>query len=139
MEESKNNNEDIFNELLPCYENSITFDNPEPLFKCHFMKKFLFYKITFHIRNYTESVWKKGWILKSEINKEKSITTTSHILSNDIEKDDILSFYLIIPGELNFFEKGKEYKGALGFYDEKNKQSISNNSDFVFDFKIKII
>lgn len=139
MEESKNKNEDFLNELLPCYENSITFDNPEPLFKCHFMKHFLFYKITFHIRNYTETVWKKGWILKSEINKEKSITTTSHILSNDIEKDDILSFSLIIPGELNFFEKGKEYKGALGFYDEKNKQSISNNSDFVFDFKIKII
>ena len=89
MEESKNKNEDFLNELLPCYENSITFDNPEPLFKCHFMKHFLFYKITFHIRNYTETVWKKGWILKSEINKEKSITTTSHILSNDIEKDDI--------------------------------------------------
>ena len=139
MEESKNNNEDIFNELLLCYENSITFDNPEPLFKCHFMKKFLFYKITFHIRNYTESVWKKGWILKSENDKENSIRTTSYILSNDIEKDDILSFDLIIPGELNYFEKRKEYKGALGFYDEKNKQSISNNSDFVFDFKIKII
>lgn len=140
MEESQNKKEqNEFYDLFPCYENIISYDSPEPVFKCHYMKNFIYYKLLFHIRNFTDSVWKKGWILKSEVNNQKTIRTTSFILTNDIEKDEMLSFELIVPNELNFFEKGNEYKGALAFYEEKTKQSLSDNSDFVFDYIIKII